>query len=110
MAGAIPVKLVPQFDGKTPILTEFFCQIVPGPVEAARERAVWLGVDAETDVFGKLALSCGATKEALRCFLANETVCVGGKTGSSFDLTEDVDTAAAVAAVVEVSKARQGLL
>ena len=30
MAGAIPVKLVPQFDGKMPIFTEFFCQIVPG--------------------------------------------------------------------------------
>ena len=30
MSGAIPVKLVPQFDGKTPILTEFFCQIAPG--------------------------------------------------------------------------------
>ena len=28
MAGAILVKLVPQFDDKTPILTEFFCQNV----------------------------------------------------------------------------------
>ena len=30
MAGLSSVKSVPQFDGKRPILTEFFCQIVPG--------------------------------------------------------------------------------
>ena len=32
MAGVSPVKSVPQFDGKTPILTEFLYQIVPGHI------------------------------------------------------------------------------
>lgn len=61
-----------------------------GPLEALRERMVWLGDDPETDTFGKeLATTCSIR---LKDLVENPILDVDGKTGTAFDLLEELDT------------------
>ena len=75
-----------------------------GPVEACKERMVWLGsAEAVRDPFGALAIEAGVSPAVLAQCLANETVSLGGKAGPAFDLTEDADTADVLNAMAELS-------
>eukprot|EP00435_Cladocopium_sp_Y103_P022837 s663_g5.t1 len=61
-----------------------------GPLEALRERMVWLGDNPETDGFGKeVAATCSI---GLKDLVENPCIEVAGKTGSAFDLLEELDT------------------
>mmetsp|Transcript_48775 Transcript_48775/g.113051 ORF Transcript_48775/g.113051 Transcript_48775/m.113051 type:complete len:419 (+) Transcript_48775:2-1258(+) len=68
-----------------------------GPLEALRERAIWLGTDPCKDDFGSVVASrCTVPVEVL---IENPLVDLGGQQGPVFDLLEDVDTAAALDAL-----------
>lgn len=66
-----------------------------GPLEALRERAIWLGDDPRADDFGA---ALGSRVEAL---IENPDVSMGGKRGSVFDLLEDVDSGEALDMLAE---------
>lgn len=60
-----------------------------GPLEALRERMVWLGDDLKTDSFGQeVAATC---QIGLKDLMENPSMEVDGKTGPAFDLLEDLD-------------------
>mmetsp|Transcript_23057 Transcript_23057/g.71861 ORF Transcript_23057/g.71861 Transcript_23057/m.71861 type:complete len:401 (+) Transcript_23057:105-1307(+) len=71
-----------------------------GPVEALRERLVWLGCSIDDDPMGKKLLDGGATKAIIEEWLDNPTEKVLGREGPLFDLTENQDTAEVVKIVV----------
>jgi len=63
------------------------------PLEALRERKIWLGDDPEADPFGAALVARGLDKELLMQLLENPQIDFGdGRCGSAFDLLEDVDT------------------
>ena len=79
MAGASPVKLVPQFDGKTPILTEFFCpNINSGPVTLIRVGLAFLHLRRESLL--RLPPTEGFRADAIE--LLSLSSVSGGQTGS----------------------------
>jgi len=64
-----------------------------GPLEALRERMIWLGEDPQADPFGAALLEKGVERERLQALLENPRVDLGsGKEDFVFDLLEDVDT------------------
>mmetsp|Transcript_57325 Transcript_57325/g.177946 ORF Transcript_57325/g.177946 Transcript_57325/m.177946 type:complete len:425 (+) Transcript_57325:77-1351(+) len=67
-----------------------------GPLEALRERAIWLGDDPRADAFGAALALQGEGGAALEALLENPVVAMGGKEGSAFDLLEDMDSAEAL--------------
>lgn len=79
-----------------------------GPLEALRERMVWLGDDPEADPLGSALLSRGLDIGTVRALAENPSVELGdGRQGAVFDLLEDVDTndALAVLTTAKVLKA-----
>merc|ERR1712216_525636 len=71
-----------------------------GPLEALKERFIWLGEDPAADPFGKALLAKGANLESL---LENPMIELKGESGRVFDLLEDVDAAAALNLLAPVS-------
>ncbi|CAJ1352906.1 unnamed protein product [Effrenium voratum] len=60
-----------------------------GPLEALRERMVWLGDDIESDPFGRLVIErCSLSVKDL---VENPVIQLDGKTGPAFDLLEELD-------------------
>jgi len=74
-----------------------------GPLEALRERMIWLGQDATTDPFSQALLSSLAERmiwsaegiDLVDALVRNPIVECDGVREAAFDLTEDVDTARA---------------
>ncbi|CAK9030232.1 unnamed protein product [Durusdinium trenchii] len=68
-----------------------------GPLEALRERMVWLGDDIEADSFGcALASACPI---GLKTLVENPIITVDGKTGPAFDLLEEMDASESLEAL-----------
>lgn len=64
------------------------------PFEAFAERANWLGVPLEEDIFGRALVASGVPEEALRSWCDDPPVSFKGKKQSLFDLLEDTDAKA----------------
>lgn len=65
-----------------------------GPLEAMRERVIWLGDDPKADPFGVALASRGVTD--VEALIDNPVIDLDGRSGSAFDVLEDVDTAEAL--------------
>eukprot|EP00419_Tripos_fusus_P001370 CAMPEP_0172671430 /NCGR_PEP_ID=MMETSP1074-20121228/10912_1 /TAXON_ID=2916 /ORGANISM="Ceratium fusus, Strain PA161109" /LENGTH=390 /DNA_ID=CAMNT_0013488473 /DNA_START=54 /DNA_END=1226 /DNA_ORIENTATION=+ len=65
-----------------------------GPLEALRERMIWLGQDANTDPFGEALRAQGV--DVVDALVDNPLVECDGVQKAAFDLTEDVDTVRAL--------------
>lgn len=61
-----------------------------GPLEALRERVIWLGDDPDVDAFGASLISQGVS--SLKALIDDPLIEVNGRKGSAFELLEDVDT------------------
>jgi len=67
-----------------------------GPLEAARERFIWLGDALQVDPFVRKLLTKGWTAGEVEELMQNPRLKVGDQEGTVFDLLEDVDTSKAV--------------
>lgn len=72
------------------------------PLEGLFERMNWLSVDASDDPFGAELIAAGASKATLEAWSNDPPVEFEGKTGSLFDLFEDLDAPEVLARVAAV--------
>lgn len=63
-----------------------------GPVEALRERWVWLGEDPAESPLGQSLLRNGLSRNGLDHWMDNTTVTLAGTTGPVFEITENMDS------------------
>lgn len=68
-----------------------------GPLEALRERVIWLGEDPIADPFGAALASRGLSDQLYRLVDNPAIKLADGREGRAFDLLEDVDTSEALA-------------
>jgi len=75
------------------------------PLEALRERVIWLGDDPATDPFGASLREQGMHEDLVRALIEDPAITVGGggKPSSAFDCLEDVDTPEALKALLTCS-------
>uniref|UniRef100_A0A7S0ZRE8 Nucleoside-diphosphate kinase n=1 Tax=Noctiluca scintillans TaxID=2966 RepID=A0A7S0ZRE8_NOCSC len=62
------------------------------PLEALAERANWLGMPIESDMYGRAMLATGVPLEVIKAWCEDPAVRFEGKSQSLFDLLEDLDS------------------
>lgn len=72
-----------------------------GPIEALRERCIWLGQTMSEDVFTKQLLAAGVKLDMISSMYNNEEITVNETTDKAFDIFEDIDTSETIAMLQE---------
>lgn len=72
-----------------------------GPLEAIRERSIWLKIKVSQDLFGARLLKAGVPISVINRHLTNSMVNIGNEYGPSFELTEDKDSSYVLSQLVQ---------